>query len=370
MDFDWNQLDLLTGGDARVVGWYAVAAAVVLTSVLFRKLVAGLVLWPFLAAIARLWSTTRDQVAEVVRPPLGLVVVALGLYAAGQILAAGGELEAVLHRCMRTLAVLALSWVLSRAVRVVGRTSTVLRGRMGDEVVRWGGRLIGILVWLVGVAAVLELWGVRVAPLLASLGILGVAVALGAQDFFKNLISGFVVLSEKRYKAGDRIQLAGVVDGTVTEVGFRSTRVELFDGAPVSVPNAMLADGALVNYGEVLRRRILMNVGLEYRTRSDQLCRIRDEIKTYLQDSGDFVPAEETTLEVRIDRLSDSSIDILIYCFADTTDWAQWLETKEKLILRIKKIVEEAGSGFAFPSRSIYVERDGVEAEGTPGGVS
>ena len=139
----------------------------------------------------------------------------------------------------------------------------------------------------------------------------------------------------------------------------------------MSIPNAVLADGALVNDGEIPWHRILMNVGLEYWTRSDQLRRIRDEIEAHLRDSGDFSLAEDATLEVRIDHLSDSSIDLLIYCSANTSNWAESLQIKERLILRIREIVEGAGSGFAFPSRLIYVGRDGVEeAEGTPGGVS
>ena len=188
-------------------------------------------------------------------------------------------------------------------------------------------------------------------------------MALGAQDFFKNLISGLVVLSERRYRTGDRVQLSGVVDGSVERIGFRSTRVRLFDGAPVSVPNAMLADGALVNYGEIPWRRVLWTINLEYGTTSEQLILIRDRIQEYLRESGDFAPAGEATQEVRLDKFAESSIDIMIYAFANTNEWVPWLATKERLLIRVKEIVEEAGAGFAFPSRSIYVERGGF----TPG---
>ena len=200
MDFDWNQLVLLIGGywnqlaslisDYWVEVWSAVIVVQALIAwIVFYVTVAGWVLRPGFVAVARFGPAMRDRIEEAMRRPLELAVVVLGLYVAGQVLVVSGELESVLHWFTHTLAVLALSWLLSRAVRVVAETITASHDWPGKEMVHWGGKLIGILVWLVGFASVLELWGVRVAPLLASLSILGVAISLGAQDFFKNLIS-------------------------------------------------------------------------------------------------------------------------------------------------------------------------------------
>ena len=103
-------------------------------------------------------------------------------------------------------------------------------------------------------------------------------------------------------------------------------------------------------------RRIYWHIGVEYRTSIEQLSEIREKIAAHIVEDGDFVDAKDASTFVRIDKFGASSIDILVYCFTKTTRWGEWLEIKEKLAYTIMKIVEEAGSGFAFPSTSIYVE--------------
>ncbi len=103
-------------------------------------------------------------------------------------------------------------------------------------------------------------------------------------------------------------------------------------------------------------RRIYWMIGVEYRTTVDQLREIRDRIEDYVVDSEEFADPSEVATFVRIDRFGDSSIDIMLYCFTRTIKWGEWLEIKERLAYRVKEIVEGAGAGFAFPSRSVYVE--------------
>ena len=97
-------------------------------------------------------------------------------------------------------------------------------------------------------------------------------------------------------------------------------------------------------------------VGVEYRTTIDQLRRIRDEIAAYIEATPDFAPATDVSTFVRIDSFGDSSINILVYCFTQTTKWGEYLEVKERLAYKIMDIVLGAGTAFAFPSRSLYVE--------------
>jgi MscS family membrane protein len=122
------------------------------------------------------------------------------------------------------------------------------------------------------------------------------------------------------------------------------------------VPNAKLSDNAVTNFSAMTHRRIYWVVGVEYRTTVEQLREIRDGIEQYVLNSEDFAKPPEVATFVRIDKFSDSSIDIMLYCFTKTTVWGEWLAIKEELAYKIKQIVTEAGTSFAFPSRSIYVE--------------
>ena len=139
-------------------------------------------------------------------------------------------------------------------------------------------------------------------------------------------------------------------------IGFRSTMVRRFDKAPVHVPNAKLSDNAVINFSSMTHRRIYCMIAVEYRTTVEQLRQIRDRIEDHIGGSDDFAKPPEVPTFVRVDRFSDSSIDIMVYCFTKTILWGEWLIIKEKLAYRIKEIVEGAGAGFAFPSQSVYVE--------------
>ena len=206
----------------------------------------------------------------------------------------------------------------------------------------------------------MENWGVKVSALIASLGIVGMAVALGAQDMFKNIISGVAIISEHRFSVGDIVKLEDIekpIEGVIENIGFRSTMVRKFDRTLVFVPNSTLADAAVINFSSRMYRRIEWSLHLEYRTSAEQLRYIVKEIKKYIYDSPDFVKPPEAIAQVKLDGFGDSSINILIYCFTNTNVWAEWLKIKEELVLKIKEIVEEAGAGFAFPSSSVYIEK-------------
>ena len=222
--------------------------------------------------------------------------------------------------------------------------------------VDWTLRGLKIIIFVLGIVAVLELWGIKVGPVIAGLGLFGVAVALGAQDLFKNLISGIMILMEGRFTVGDVILVSNEVEGTVEQIGFRSTLVRRFDSTPVMVPNYKFAEQSVTNYTRRHHRRIRWLIGLEYRTNINQLKIIRDQISTLIENQKDFAKNENTNYFVRIDSFSESSIDMLVQTFTETNDWGEYLKIKESLAVKIIEIVENNKAGFAFPSQSIYVE--------------
>jgi len=123
------------------------------------------------------------------------------------------------------------------------------------------------------------------------------------------------------------------------------------------VPNANLSDTVVTNFSRMTHRRIKWAIGVEYKTNVEQLQIIRDEIMKYIIENDKFASPEDVSTFVRVDSFNASSIDFLVYCFTKTTVWGEWLEIKEEFALVIKEIVEEkAGTGFAFPSQSIYIE--------------
>ena len=334
------------------------AACLLLRGVFTRVVVRRLARWA-----ERTESRLDDEAIAALEPPLRFLPLVIGLFLAKAILPFAGLAERIADDLLRSLAVFVLFWALYRLAEPLRGLASRVEEKIGVEVVDWTVRGLKIAFVAIGAITVLEIWGIEVAPILAGLGLIGVAVALGAQDLFRNLIAGLLIIGERRLAHGEWIKIDGGVEGTVEAIGFRSTRVRQFDKAPIYVPNSKLSDTAVVNYTRMTHRRIYWMIGVEYRTTVEQLRRIRDGIETFLLEDDAFAHPPEVPTFVRIDRFSDSSIDIMVYCFTVTTSWGEWLAIKERLAYRIKAIVEEAGSGFAFPSRTLYVESGGDAPE-------
>ncbi|MCY4054150.1 MAG: mechanosensitive ion channel family protein [Hyphomicrobiales bacterium] len=301
-------------------------------------------------------AKSLDRIADAMRAPLRFLFPVIGLFLFKGMLVLSDGINVFTEQLLRSLFVVGVFWFVHGLVDfLIDLARDISRGSISEEVDQWLCRSLRILVVLVAGATILEIWGIAIAPILAGLGIGGVAVALGAQDLFKNLIGGVAILVEKRFGIGDWIKVEGVVEGTVERIGYRSTLVRKFDLAPVYVPNHQLSDTGVVNYSAMLKRRIYWKIGLSYSSSVEQLRKVRDGIEAYIA-SNDAFESDGGSMFVRVDNFSDSSIDILVYCFTKTTDWGEWLEIKEAFMYHIKDLVEGAGTSFAFPSRSVYVE--------------
>ena len=338
------------------MGRILAATGIFIGFLLVRKLFTQFILLWIKSVVKKTSTLLDDAAVSILEEPIRFIPVVLGVFFATQHLQLVGIYAEIADNAVRSLIAFAIFWGFVRVLRPISHLMTRLEKVFTPELVEWLIKAIRIAVMLIGAATILQIWGIQVAPIIAGAGLFGVAVALGAQDLFKNLIAGMLILGEKRFRKGDWIRVEGVVEGTVENIGFRSTIIRRFDKAPVMVPNTNLSDTAVTNFSGMTHRRIYWKIGVEYRTTVDQLRQIRDEMEHYIVESPEFASPKDVSTFVRIDRFSDSSIDIMLYCFTKTTNWGEWLEIKEQLAFHIKQIVEGAGSGFAFPSQSLYIE--------------
>lgn len=353
------------------LGRILVALGIFILFMLIRRLFTWAVLARLERYAARTDSRIDDKAVQALKPPVRFVPVVMGVFFATNYLQLEGEIDVFATNVVRSLIIFTLFWGFFRLVNplsfLLGRLERVFTSAM----VEWLVKAIKTLVAFLGAATILEVWGIEIGPILAGLGLFGVAVALGAQDLFKNLIAGILILVERRFSIGEWVRVEGIVEGTVESIGFRSTFIRRFDKAPVYVPNAQLSDSAITNFSRMTYRRIYWLIGVEYRTSIEQLRRIRDRIEKYVLESDDFVSPDQASTFVRLDAFNASSIDIMLYCFTKTTNWGEWLAIKEQLAYEVKRIVEEEGAGFAFPSTSLYIESlpdDRPEAFSPPDG--
>lgn len=333
----------------------------ILAIILFSLIIRGIFSRVIVRGIARAASGTEtqfdDALVKAVATPLRIVPVILGIYFALQYAEVGGEAAQIADRVLQSAITLAVFWTLSRTVNALEFIFVDLRDTLSPAIIDWMVKLLQIILIVLGFGAVAQIWGIAIAPLIAGLGVFGIAVGLGAQDLFKNLIAGILIMSEKRFHPGEWIKVDGVVEGTVEKINFRSTLVRRFDKSPVFVPNAKLSDNPVTNFSRMSHRRIKWVIGVEYRTSVEQLKYIRDEIEAWLWNDERFAKPPEAALFVRVDRFNDSSIDFLIYCFTHSTNWGEWLAIKEEFAMACYEIIERAGTGFAFPSRTVYMQQ-------------
>ncbi len=324
---------------------------------LLRRLIARFILNRLSRIVSRTSNQIDDAVIEVLDGPLKFLPVVLGFFIASSYLDVSENNQDFLDLLNRSLITIFIFWLLHQLIIPFSFVIKNFESKISKPLVDWTLKGLKILVIVLGAVAILELWGIRVGPVIAGLGLFGVAVALGAQDLFKNLISGIMILMEKRFTVGDVILVSGEVEGVVEQIGFRSTLVRRFDSTPVMVPNYKFAEQSVTNYTRRHHRRIRWLIGLEYRTTIDQLKKIRDEINTSIKKDDNFAKNQNASFYVRIDSFSDSSIDMLVQTFTVTNDWAEFLKIKENLAVKIIEIVENNEAGFAFPSQSLYVEK-------------
>ena len=321
-----------------------------------RRLFARFIIKRLRKFVLRSKNQIDDAIIDVIEGPLKFLPVVIGFFIASSYIDFSANVQNFIDLINRSLITIFIFWLLHQLVVPFSFLIKKFEDKISKPLVDWTLRGLKILIFFLGIVAILELWGIKVGPVIAGLGLFGVAVALGAQDLFKNLISGIMILMEKRFTIGDVILVSGEVEGVVEQIGFRSTLIRRFDTTPVMIPNYKFAEQSVINHTRRHHRRIRWLIGLEYRTTTQQLKNIRDQISSLIQDDSKYAKNENTNFFVRIDSFSDSSIDMLVQAFTETNDWGEFLKIKESLAVNIIEIVEKNKAGFAFPSQSIYLE--------------
>ena len=205
------------------------------------------------------------------------------------------------------------------------------------------------------IIVILDKWGFNVVGFIASLGVAGAAVAFAAKDSVANIFGSGVIYMDQTFEKGDRIETPDV-HGMVEAMGLRSTRIRTLYRALVTVPNNRLANQPITNWTRMTHRRVKTSLGLEYSTTKKQMEKILMRVRKLLDDDPD-VDTTMTTA-VAFSGFGESSLDIFLSFFTPKTGFNDFLAVQERIFLAIKGIVEEEGTGFAFPSRTLYVEND------------
>tara|TARA_B100000989_G_scaffold296522_1_gene279933 strand:- start:2815 stop:3906 length:1092 start_codon:yes stop_codon:yes gene_type:complete len=353
LKFDWNTI--IFGPEIIKI----IFSFLIFLSIMFsRKLISNFVENKIKKLLKTKKSNLNQKLLNSLKKPLNFFIFVFAFVFATSFLEVNDRISDFLDTLDKTLITIVIFSVIYNSVEPASLFVKKIENLLSKDLLNWLINALKILIFIIGLASVLELWGIKVGPIIAGLGLFGVAVALGAQDLFKNLISGVLVLVEKRFKVGDTIHVDNIIEGVVEKIGFRSTAIRKFDKSLCTIPNFQFAENAVTNISQITYRRINWIIGLEYNSSVDQLKKVRDDIEICVKNSNEFHVSQETPVIVKIDKFSDSSIDLMVRCFVKSNRYDDMINARDFLVVKIKEIVEKNKTGFAFPSQSIYVEKN------------
>lgn len=251
------------------------------------------------------------------------------------------------------------------------------------ELFNLGVQVVKGLLVIIILAFGLNHFGISLTAIMSTLGVGGLAFALAAKDTLSNLFGGITILFDNVFRMGDWIKL-GDVEGTVAEIGLRSTTIRTFDNALITIPNSIVSVSSVMNWSRrAVGRRIKLYVGVTYESDMNDIRQALNDIREMLKNHPDianpqqkitrrkrgfkFSSEEDThgiksTQLVFMDKYNDFSIDILIYCFTRTVNWAEWLAVKEDVLFKIAEILKSNDLEFAYPTQ-VRINRSENNAE-------
>ena len=337
--------------------WYQWLALIILVPLI---VLAGTALQRLLtltlqAIVRRTPGTWDDDLLPELRAPLLLFCVALFVTPVTSWLGLNAIVQGFVASLIKAAVTAALFWALIRALGVIERRviASAWATQRADvlSLAPLGGRLSKLLVAFLGFAAVLSQFNIPVGTLLAGLGIGGIAIALGAQKTLENVIGSIAIVSDKPFEVGDWIKVEDV-EGTVEQVGIRSTRIRTFDRTIISYPNGKLADMRLESFSARDRFRLNTTIGLVYHTTAAQMRQIIGDIEAALKGNP---KVWQDTIIVRLDNLGAYALNIRIIAWFLAKDAPEFRDLNQEFLLQVLEIVERAGSGFAFPTQTLVM---------------
>ncbi len=225
--------------------------------------------------------------------------------------------------------------------------------KLDDQFLPIVERIVRFIILTLGLLIVLQSFGLDVFSLIAGLGLGGLALALAAKDTASNFFGSLMILLDQPFNIGDWVKI-GETEGTVEDIGLRSTRIRTFYNSVVVVPNSTMAMSTLDNLGKREFRRFRHIVGLQYDTPRENITKFIKALKESVKINPKIL---QNKVEINVNALNDSSIDILVYIFFSVNDWSEELQERQKLILEILKLSEEHKTPIAFPTQTLHIQK-------------
>ena len=296
-----------------------------------------------------------DVIFYSLEAPVKFAIILLGIWIAIHRLVYPDSFVKVVDNAYSILIVLDITWFFGRLFSSLlqvywGKQSNGQANKMMPII----KRTILVIVWLIGSVMALSNVGVNISALLGTLGIGGIAFALAAQDTVKNVFGTFTILTDKPFSIGDTIRVDSY-EGTVVDVGVRSTKIMNYDKRIITFPNYKITDTSIVNISSEPMRRVVLNLGLTYDTTSEKMKEALELLKS-IPKRVENVSSNPSDIVAVFTEYSDSALVIMYIYFIEKQ--GDILGVTSNMNMEILAAFNKAGLNLAFPTRTVYIQKD------------
>lgn len=315
--------------------------------------------WLLLQLLSRHGRNLGSSIARSLRRPvlIGLGLSLYGTWGTHHINQSVDLMEQqLLNRLAASLVIVTISWAVLNVGNTILNSASMRRWlQMDDEqdeamLVNLLGRVYTILALLITTAVLMVNFGIPSAAIATLLGGAGIGFTFATQQISQNFLSGFMLFFNRPFKEGDWINTDNL-QGTVESIGWYYTRIRTFDRRPLHIPNSIFATKPIENPGQMYNRRILANISLRYED-IDKVAGITNQVKEHLKHHPQI--DQNQTILVNFNQWDASSINMMVYCFTETTVWSEWLDIQQSIFLDIAGIVKTSGAEFAINGMTLY----------------
>ena len=336
-----------------VSNWF-ISLLVIVGSVLIGKLV----MWFFNKVVKKMAARTKskldDLLVDTLDDPAILLVVTFGFWIAFQRLTFTAMIDGWINKGFYFVVILGLTWLIARVIDALIANYLEPLARksendLDDQLIPIFRKSIRSIIWILGVIIALNNTGFDVGAILAGLGIGGLALAMAAKDLVSNIFGGFTVFTDKPFKINDRIKIGGF-DGTVIEIGIRTTRIRTLEGRVVTIPNANFTGSMVENVSMEPNRKVVLNLGMVYDTSDEQMMLAMELLKNIVKSH----PHTEENMYVGFNNFGDFSLGIILIYYI--TKGEDILQAQTDINLEILKQFSAQKLGFAYPTQTILTQ--------------
>ena len=335
---------------------WGITAGLIIVSIIGAKVI----FWLLSKVVSKLAKKTKSQLddllIDLLEKPIAYILGSVGIWKSIDWLQLGETGQGRIDKILFIVLLGFIAWAITRTIEALIESYLVpiiekTESELDDQLIPILRKVLKSTVWILAIIIGLNNAGYDVGAIVAGLGIGGLALALAAQDSVKNLFGGFTIFVDKPFKVKDRIKISGF-DGAVEEIGIRSTRIRTLDGRMVTIPNSKFSESAIENISSEPSRKVVLNLGLTYDTDSNGIKKGMELLKQIVSSKNGV----DNNVVVGFNAFNDSALNII--CVYFISPGADILGVQTEINLEILENFSNAKLDFAFPTQTLFIEKD------------